>query len=139
MAIFTDDRGRTWTVTLNLGTAKLVKKERGFDFLGDGKDHPILRLAGDMALLGDVLWTLCAKQAGERNVTEQDFGEAIAGDSLDAAVNALAETYTDFCPNPRRRETLKLLWARLRDVEALELDKAQAALSDSTPGSGSTS
>jgi len=138
MAIFRDSAGREWNVTLNLGTAKLVKKAHGFDFLGDGKEHPILRLAGDMELLGNVLWTLCERQARERNITEQDFGEAIAGDSLDAAVNALAEAYSDFSPNPKRRETLKRLWARLRDLEALELEKAQAALTDSTPGSAST-
>ena len=138
MATFTDDRGRTWIVTLNLRTAKTVKQKNDFDFLGDGKEHPILRLAGDMALLGDVLWTLCEQQARERGITEQDFGEAIAGDSLDAAVNALAEAYSDFSPNPKRRETLRQLWARLREVEALELEKAQAALTDSTPGSAST-
>ena len=133
MATFTDDKSRTWNITLNLGTARAVKRERGFDFLCEGREHPILKLAGDMELLGNVLWSLCEKQAIERGVTEEGFGEGIAGDSLDAATNALAEAYSDFCPNPTRREILRNLWRSVREVERLQLEKAQAEVTQLDP------
>lgn len=136
---FQDGQGREWSIDLNLGTARTCKRNLGFDFMGDGKEHPILKLATDVVLLGDVLWCLCERQATERGVTEQDFAESLAGDGLDAATDALAEAFSDFCPNPKRRATLKRLWARLRDVEALQLDKAEQAvetLDISTLGNG---
>jgi hypothetical protein len=128
MAVFKDSKGREWQVCLNLGTARQCKRDLGFDFMAGGEDHPILKLSADVVLLGDVLWALCQKQAVERGVTEQDFAEGLLGDSLDAATDALSRAFTDFCPNPKRRETLARLWAKLRDVEDLQLERAARTL-----------
>ena len=131
MAKFKDNHDREWNVILNLGTVKKVKTVTGFDFLaGDDNAHPILKLAGDVCLFGDVLWTLCESQAREKAVSEIDFAESLAGDSIEAATNALAEGYSNFCPSPQRRKILTDLWGKIRTVERLELDKAEKTVAE---------
>ena len=57
MKAFTDRAGRSWTVTLTLGTAMTVKEQLGVDLLQpEAGDPPLLtRLGTDEMLLGEVL------------------------------------------------------------------------------------
>jgi len=64
MKTFTDTAGRTWAISLNLGTAMAVKDSLGIDLLQpEAGDPPLLtRLGTDELLLGEVICCLLAGQ-----------------------------------------------------------------------------
>ncbi|NLF31494.1 MAG: hypothetical protein GX591_11495, partial [Planctomycetes bacterium] len=74
MKTFTDAAGRTWTLTLNLGTAMAVKEALGVDLLQpETGDPPLLtRLGTDEMLLGEVLCAMLAGQFETHKVTAED-------------------------------------------------------------------
>ena len=135
---FMDSKSRTWNISINLGVCKKIKTQLDLDFLSaDESSNPLLKLASDYLLLADVLWILVEPQAIAQNVTVDDFIESLSGDSIDAAVNALAEAYCFFVPNPKRREILQRLWVKVRDAESkilAEAEKQVEAVTFPTPG-----
>ena len=137
MRNFRDAKGRLWNIELNLGTAKQIKKDTQFDILRHDKERPdaipILDLVGDTELMGNVLWSLVKDQATAAGITEEDFAVSMAGDCLDEAVDALVGTYTDFSPNPKRREILRRLWEKGRALEADSLDVGAQAVESVMP------
>ena len=64
MKAFTDRAGRSWTITLTLGTAITVKEQLGVDLLQpEAGDPPLLtRLGTDEMLLGQVLCAMLQQQ-----------------------------------------------------------------------------
>ena len=105
MAVFRDAKGRDWTVTVDTTTVKPVREALQVDLL-DTTGRTLERLADDPSLLVDVLWVLCRDEAKERGVSDVQFGQALVGDSIDAATNALMEAVTDFFPS-RKRDVLR--------------------------------
>ena len=91
MKTFTDAAGRTWTITLNLGTALAVKDKLGVDLLQpEAGDPPLLtRLGTDELLLCDVIYCLLQPHAGRRGVSDEQFGEALGGEAILAAGRGL--------------------------------------------------
>ncbi|MDP5053114.1 MAG: hypothetical protein NWP69_04940, partial [Congregibacter sp.] len=51
----------------------------------------ITRLSTDPLLLGDVLFAICKPQADKQEITDESFGEGLAGNAIDDATNALLE------------------------------------------------
>jgi hypothetical protein len=139
MRTFQDNAGRTWTVALSIWTVKRVRDVLGVDLLDlggqtvwptrtrEGEQLPgnlLSRLIADPILLVDVLYVACKDQADAAGVTDEQFGRAMAGDSIDAATRAFLEELADFTPSPRDR-------ARARKVLAATwrmIDKAQDVL-----------
>ena len=120
---FVDSAGRRWSVRVDVGAVKRVRARLGVDLLdvaGKGKDGSpgvIQALASDPVLLVDVLFVLCESKAREIGVTDEQFGESMAGDALDHAVKAMLGAIVDFFPNPRERAALKRVLAAA-EVEA---------------------
>jgi hypothetical protein len=54
----------------------------------------ITRLSTDPLLLGDVLFAICKPQADQQQITDEAFGEGLAGNSIDDATGALLEALT---------------------------------------------
>ena len=155
MRSFKDNADRTWTVTLNVYAVKKVRDLLGVDLLdlgGDAKDDNglLYRLIADPVLLVDVLYVVCQEQADEANVTDEQFGRAMAGDAIDGATKAFLEELADFTPSPRdrarARKVIEATWKlidRAQDVldarADVELDRAaEAALSALGSSSGSS-
>ena len=146
MRTFKDNDGRTWTVTLNVWTVKKVRDLLGVDLLdlGGGTVQPVgsragedlpgnllSRLIADPVLLVDVLYVVCAEQAlgaperaGKADVSDEQFGRAMAGDAIDAATRAFLEELADFTPSPRDRARAK----RVIDATWKLIDRAQDLL-----------
>ena len=68
MKAFNDRAGRSWTITLTLGTAMTVKEQLGVDLLQpEAGDPPLLtRLGTDEMLLGEVLCAMLQQQRRRR-------------------------------------------------------------------------
>ncbi len=150
MKTFTDNEKRDWTVEINVAALKRVRGLTGVDLMDILGGSLIERLIRDPVLLCDVLYAACRPQAQERNLSDEDFGRAMAGDAIEHATAALLEELVSFCPSPRDRRSLgrvldatRRVMDRARDlvelrIEGGELDRAiDAALEElPRPGAG---
>lgn len=125
MKSFTDNMGRAWTLVVNVSTVKRVRALCGVDLNSvieaeDGKPSAKLleRLSSDPVLLVDVLYAVCKPECDRLGVSDEDFGSAMAGDSVDAATQALLDEVIDFFPEAKRRAFRKILSASRRFGEA---------------------
>ena len=110
MKTFSDRRGRTWEVELNVAQMKRVRSTLGVDLVNviavnsDGtlKTTLIDDIVNDPCLLVDILWVVCEKQAKAAGITDEDFGSALAGDAIEDATRAFLDELVDFFPGARR-------------------------------------
>jgi len=124
MKSFTDNLGRVWTLVVNVATIKRVRALCEVDLnsiveVEDGKPSARLleRLSGDPVLLVDVLYAVCKPECDRLNVSDEDFGAAMAGDCIEIATNALLEETVDFFPEAKRQAFRKILSASRRFEE----------------------
>jgi hypothetical protein len=106
MKTFTDNAGRTWTITINVDAIKRVRGLLKVDLLEIVEGTLIERLLRDAVLLCDVVYAVCKPEADTRTVSDEDFGRAMAGDAIEHATTALLEELVGFCPSPRDRANL---------------------------------
>jgi hypothetical protein len=133
MKSFTDNVGRVWTVNVNVGTVKRVRALCNVDIASivtmetDGKPKIELleRLANDPVLLVDVLYAVCKEEADAKNVSDEEFGRAMAGDSIEKATAALLDEIIDFFPEAKRRVFAKILAATRRFQEKTKEELAK--------------
>ena len=122
MKSFTDNTGRTWTLSVTVGTIKRVRALCGVDLaniitLEAGKQPKVdllERLASDPVLLVDVLYAVCKPEADAKNITDEEFGRAMAGDAIELATAALLDEVIDFFPEAKRQVFRKILDATRR-------------------------
>ena len=118
-----------WTVQITVATIKRVQALVGVNLLDvlDSKSHLLEKLSTDPILLCDVLYAICQEQAQAANITDEQFGQALAGDVIDHATTALLQELADFFP-AAKRQVLKKALAKLRQVEEKALEIASAQL-----------
>jgi len=117
---FTDNAGRTWTLSLTLGAAERVKALVGVDLLEpcDAGDPPLLtRLGTEVALLCDVIFALIKPQADGQGVSDEQWAEAMGGDAILAAQQAFYEELTCFFRSLGRRDVVKAAATQQRMIE----------------------
>ena len=150
MKTFTDAAGRTWTVTLNLGTAMAVKDALGIDLLQPEAGEPPLltRLGTDEMLLGEVLCALLEGQFEANGVTAGDVRSGFDGATLLAAQKAFYEELVDFFRSRGRGDRARAVATQERMIEAaiqaietriegLDVDEAvRSALSEQSQAPG---
>lgn len=109
MKTFIDNSGRPWVFSINVAAAKRCRALVGVDLykLATDSMRPLGELLSDPITLVDVLYVLCKEQADAQNVSDEDFGRAMGGDSILRAVKAFQEELIDFFPDPRVRAGLK--------------------------------
>jgi hypothetical protein len=120
MKTFNDAAGRTWTISLTLGTAARVKDALGLDLLQpESGDPPLLtRLGTDELLLGEVICCLLAGQLEAQKVTEEQVRDAFDGNTLLAAQKAFYEELIDFFRGRGRADRAKAVAAQAKVIEA---------------------
>ena len=109
MKTFTDNTGRTWTLSVTVGTIKRVRALCGVDLaniitMESGKTPNVgllERLAADPVLLVDVLFAVCKPEADAKGITDEEFGRAMAGDAIELAATALLDEIIDFFPEAK--------------------------------------
>ena len=125
MKTFTDNTGRTWTLSVTVGTIKRVRALCGVDLaniitMESGKTPNVgllERLAADPVLLVDVLFAVCKPEADAKGITDEEFGRAMAGDAIELAATALLDEIIDFFPEAKRLAFKKILSATRRFEE----------------------
>lgn len=120
MKTFTDAAGRTWTLTLTLGTAMAVKESLGVDLLQpEAGDPPLLtRLGTDEILLGEVLCAMLASQFETHKVTAEDVRNGFDGQTLLAAQKAFYEEMIGFFRSRGRNDRAKAVAKQMAMIDA---------------------
>ena len=130
MKTFKDNAGRTWQIAMNVTAAKRVRSILDVDLLqlgseaGNPADHLFTRLHTDPCFLVDVLYVVCKPEADAQGITDEQFGEAMAGDAIDQATKALLEEIVGFSPSPRDRARARRVLAKANTM----IDRAQDLL-----------
>ena len=124
MKVFKDNAGRTWTISVNVAAIKRVISLVGVNLLDAAGGKLIQSMISDPVKLVDVLYALCQPEAVRLGVTDEQFGEAMAGDAIDLATTAMLEDLADFFPQARDRDRAKRV---LRLINQMT-NKAQDAL-----------
>lgn len=119
MKTFTDNAGRTWTISLTIDAAKRVKSLLGVNLLElESGDPPLLtRLGTDVILLCDVIFALVKPQADAAGVSDQEFAAALGGDVVLAAQSAFYEELVDFFRKLGRGDLAKAVDAQRRMID----------------------
>lgn len=126
MKTFTDAAGRTWTLSLTLGSAMHVKDRLSVDLLapeappqGDPDGPPLLtRLGTDELLLGQVLCALLEGQFETHKVTDADVRAAFDGATLLAAQKAFYEEMVDFFQARGRTDRARAVAKQMALIDA---------------------
>ncbi len=132
MSHFTDTANRRWNLAINVGTVKRVRELTDVDLLAI-LDRPqmLSDLAGDPVRFVDVLFVVVKPQADQMQLTDEQFGEALDGSSIEAATDAFLEALVDFFPGARRA-TLQKVLGRAKEVSAQAEATLTRALTDGT-------
>jgi hypothetical protein len=120
MKTFTDAAGRTWTLTLTLGTAMKVKAKLDIDLLQpEAGDPPLLtRLGTDEMLLGEVLCAMLEGQFQTHKVTDDDVRAGFDGQTLLAAQKAFYEELIGFFRSRGRNDRAKAVAKQMAMIDA---------------------
>lgn len=137
MKSFTDNLGRTWMLVVNVAAIKRVRALCDVDLNAiveiDHDNNPstklLERLSSDPVLLVDVLYAVCKPDCDQKQVSDQDFGAAMAGDAIDHATTALLDEIVDFFPEAKRLAFKKILSATRR-FEEIAKKKLETMLQD---------
>jgi hypothetical protein len=130
MKTFKDNAGRTWTVDVNIAAVKRVRSLLDIDLIkGVVKEGVIDELATNPVLLCDVVYAVCKPDADKQNITDEQFGQAMAGDAIDLATEALLKELVDFFPEAKRR-VLRKAMGRFKKMEMKALEVADKYLED---------
>jgi hypothetical protein len=135
MHTFADNLGRTWYVAVNVTTIRRVRAALDVDLyqLVDDGMQALGRLVADPVQLADVLYVLCKDDADSKNISDEDFGRALAGDAITSAAEALVEELIDFFPDERSRAALRRVIAAGREVRTKLLTHAETMLEAINP------
>jgi len=129
MKTFNDNAGRTWTVAINVECIKRVKTLLSVNLLDAIEGKLIEQLVSDPVLLCDVIYAICKPEADTKEVTDEEFGRAMAGDAIDNATTALLEELVDFFPSGKRQVLAKAL-AKLKTFQNKAVETASKRLDD---------
>jgi len=128
---FRDGAGRLWHVHIDVATLRRVKEHTGLNLTDlvcaqphQAENDCLVRLLADPVLLVDVLYLVCLPEVEQRELSDQDFGRALAGDSLAEAIDALLDGLIAFFPRRRDRRRLSAQVAATRKL----LDQADGVL-----------
>ena len=120
MKQFCDKTGRSWTISLTLGTAIEVRDKLGVDLLQPEQGDPSLltRLGTDEIMLGAVICALLGDQFEKHGVTDTEVRDSFDGSTLLAAQKAFYEELVDFFQSRGRTDRARAVLAQMKVIEA---------------------
>ena len=130
MKSFTDRQGRSWTIEINYTSLRRVHALTGINLtrIVDPQSNVMEQLTGDPFVLFDCLIAILQPQLDEKDVTAEQFGEALDEESGDKASMALLEAIIDFFPEGKRMLLKRALTKVLTAAERRQLATLDQAL-----------
>ena len=155
MREFRDDQGGKWQVSLTVSSAARVKdlvrvvlppksadepaptEAVPFDIIDAGEIARTFQvLRSNFSALGETLAALLLPQIIQKGLTQEQFLDALRGESLEQGGLAVEEELISFFP-PRLRGPITALSVRMKELADQIIDNAEAALRAPGPSSGS--
>lgn len=135
---FTDRRGRAWSVDVDIVSVRAIRQQLGVDLtdLLNGRADALQQLVDDPEKMVDALYLICQEQCELQGVTPEQFGRALAGETIDAAVDAFMVGLAYFFRKGQREVVLAMI-QKIRQtqdrltakaLEALESDRVTQAI-----------
>lgn len=128
MHIWHDNTGRGWATNINVGAIKRVKALTGRNILDLAGGELAGEIMTDPCLLADILFALHKTEADSHGVSDEQFAECLAGDSIAEATDALMQELIDFFPNSQRRSLLADAMKMAKAEEARAIEAARSEL-----------
>ena len=128
MYLFKDNDARAWTVKITVATVKKIRAQmNGLDItkipeIENGKMELLNRLTDDVVFLVDLLYLICEDQVRERDMTPEQFGASLAGDSIEDATAALLDELIDFFPGAKRKALRKMVDATKKSMQKIKAE-----------------
>ena len=154
MREFRDDQGGKWQVSLTVSSAARVKdlvrvvlppksadepsptEAVPFDIIDAGEIARTFQvLRSNFSALGETLAALLLPQIIQKGLTQEQFLDALRGESLEQGGLAVEEELVGFFP-PRLRGPITALSLRMKELADQIIDNAEAALRAPGPSSG---
>lgn len=126
MKQFTDSKGKTWELSLTIGSCKRVKDVLNFDLLhpekpSDPNDDEsngayVDRIENDPFFILDMIKTICdesVEKNGYANLKQDKFYDLFDGQAFQDATSAFQAEYEDFflrIGKPAQNKYLKMAW-----------------------------
>lgn len=109
MRSFQDSLGRTWNLTVSVGSIRRVRESTDILLteLFDHRNKVLTDLSADVVKVVDVLWSLCRGQ--NEGVDADGFAEGLGGDALGEAWEALVRATADFFTSQEERKAIHLM------------------------------
>lgn len=124
MRTFKDNKGRSWNVEINISAVKRLKSMLNVNIMDAVEGELLEKLAIDPVLLCDVIYVVCKLDADRQNISDEQFGEAMGGDAIEKATEALLQELVDFFPEAKRRVLRKAL-EKFRIAESKAIETAE--------------
>lgn len=152
MRVFTDECGRQWSLSINIGAVKRARDLAKCDLLEQSPENGqpiVMRLMTDPVWFVDVLFSVLKPHCDEAGVSDVSFGEGMNGDALGHAYEAFTAELMDFFQSLRRKgeaaavlkakDALHRVWtAQEGKIEAIDVDAMIEAAMGETSGEKST-
>ena len=154
MREFRDDQGGKWQVSLTVSSAARVKdlvrvvlppksadepaptEAVPFDIIDAGEIARTFQvLRSNFSALGETLAALLLPQIIQKGLTQEQFLDALRGESLEQGGLAVEEELVSFFP-PRLRGPITALSVRMKELADQIIDNAEAALRAPGPSFG---
>ena len=134
MAVFKDNAGREWVITLTVDSIKRVRSLLKVDLVECVTGDLWERMVNDPVLVANTVYALAKSQADAAKVSDEDFGKAMFGEPLADALEALQEELVHFFPRHQRTTLVaKMLTAAEKVMEKVNADRLALAAAVSTP------
>jgi len=97
---FSDTEGRNWVVKVTVNRIKELRRDIGLNLAEalDPQKTVINELQNNVEVLANTVWVCCKDTKQEIDVDADMFCEALSGEVLDAATEALIGAIIDFFP-----------------------------------------
>jgi len=118
---FLDDNGDQWSIRVDVNTLKRVQDLTGVNLaeVVEEGSNLIERLDKDPVLLVGVVWAVLKPQCELRDITPEEFGSRIIGDTLQEASEAFLYALIRFFPKARRGPLLIILDESLKTQQRM--------------------
>lgn len=104
-----------FTLAINVAAMKRVRAALGFDLAQAMNPLGFSALLADLPQFVDVLYVLVREQCQAADLTDEQFGELMAGEALHGAITAFEDQIVSFCPSPTQRRVYEAWRDRARE------------------------